>query len=179
MEKESGSAYHPLWPRRRLMAAVARASLAQKETIERRTPSFQLRNLVEILLLQFCGSPLMQLSIRQLALGLFDRLNQVIGQGTIIGATDMRIGRCLRIPTAGDEQLLNVRMNDVLLSLTSTRSLAQLPAKCPAQLPAGLGRHEIQRTREVPLPSGSIERIHHARDGAGMTAIHDDSEVYP
>ena len=74
----------------------------------------------------------MQFAVGQLALGLFDRLDQVISQGPVIGAADMRVGRCLRIPAAGDQQLLDIRINDIVLSFASSRSLAQLPTNRPA-----------------------------------------------
>ncbi len=120
----------------------------------------------------------MQFAVGQLTLGLLDRLHQVIGQGTIIGAAYLRVGRRLCIATAGDQHLLNICMDDILLPLTPTGSFAQLPTKCSPHLTAGLCGNEIPRTGEVPLSSGSVERVHHARDGAGMAAVHDDGEVY-
>ena len=113
-------------------APVVHAPLAKKEPIERRAPSFQLRNLIEIFLLQFCGGSLMQFAVGQLTFGFFDRLDEVVGQGSIIGAADMRIGGCLRIPTAGDQQFLDIRLNDIVLSFASSRNLAQSPTNRPA-----------------------------------------------
>ena len=91
----------------------------------------------------------------------------------------MRVGRRLCIATAGEQELFDIRMDDILLPLTSTRSFAQLPTKCSPQLTAGLSGNEVPWTGEIPLSSGSVERVHHARDGAGMAAVHDDGETHP
>lgn len=91
----------------------------------------------------------------------------------------MGIGRCLRIAAAGDEHLLNVRMDDIALPLAPPGGLAQLSANHPTQLPAGLSGNKVPWTREVPLPSGSVQRVHHARNGAGVATVHDNGEVYP
>ena len=73
----------------------------------------------------------------------------------------MGIGRCLRIAAAGDEHLLNVRMDDIALPL-APRGLAQLSANHPTQLPAGLSGNKVPWTRYRCLlgaSNGFITRV--------------------
>src|SRR6185437_7490122 len=106
----------------------------------------------------------MELLIGQFALSFFDRFDEVVGQGPVIGPSDIGIGGRLGIPTAGDQQLLNVGIDDIALSLPSSGSFSQLTTKRSSQFPAGLGSHQIERARKEPFSYGSIRRS----DGAGV-----------
>lgn len=85
----------------------------------------------------------MQFPIGQLALGSLDGFDEIIGEGAVERAADVGVGRGLGIATAGDQHLLNVGMDNVALPFPSSWSLSQLTAKRSAQLPTGLGSHEI------------------------------------